>query len=69
MVLDESTDGFYFLVLNSLAKGIWLTNHGTILNCHSSFPTLCGLVSELYFLSFKVVFHMALTIWHKKIKQ
>lgn len=41
VVLDESTDGFCFLVLNSLAKGMWLTNHGTTLNYVPNLFQLC----------------------------
>lgn len=41
VVLDESADGSYFLVLSSLAEGMCLTDHGTDLNYIANLFQLC----------------------------
>lgn len=41
VVLDESMNSPQFLFLNSLAKGMWLTNHGTVLNYATNRFRLC----------------------------
>lgn len=58
MVLDESIDCFYFFVLNSFVKEIWLVEHGTALKYVACPFQLC-----IYLYLNDIFYHSRFFLW------